>query len=147
MRTIQRILAAAALAAGTVVAVPSTSHAYVVSECLDFPYMVGQRTWKDSAGQAMANVAIYGKRNASADPGSICAYFAARGAYEGVAKYMGITLCDNWVDTPCDSDTGTFKYYAGPVYQKDGACGYATVRMRNAAGTTIINDSYYLVCD
>lgn len=42
----------------------------------------------------------------------------------GTAHYMGVRLCDDYTDTPCDEDFGTYSQYAGPVYQNKGYCGY-----------------------
>jgi hypothetical protein len=54
----------------------------------------------------------------------------------GTSKWMKLQLCDNFTDTPCDVDQGTFSQYAGPVWQKPGGCGTVTALMKTSSTAT-----------
>ncbi|CAM5669825.1 hypothetical protein [Streptomyces coeruleorubidus] len=59
----------------------------------------------------------------------------------GTSKWMKLQLCDNYTNTPCDVDQGTFSQYAGPVWQKPGGCGTVTALMKasSSSSTYLIN--------
>ncbi|WP_406278140.1 hypothetical protein OHT93_36455 [Streptomyces sp. NBC_00191] len=75
---------------------------------------------------------IYTKPGA-AENQPVCAIFDNN---TGVAKYMKIKLCSNWIADGCTQDSGTFSQYAGPVYQKRGGCGKVTAIMTNSASSS-----------
>ncbi|MFI7408936.1 hypothetical protein ACIBU0_09745 [Streptomyces sp. NPDC049627] len=58
----------------------------------------------------------------------------------GSAKWMKIKLCSNWTADGCESDSGVFSQYAGPVYRARGGCGTVTALMKNST-----SDSVYIV--
>jgi hypothetical protein len=49
---------------------------------------------------------------------------------------MKLQLCDNFTDTPCDVDQGTFSHFAGPVWQRPGGCGTVTALMETSSTAT-----------
>ncbi|MFF4487206.1 hypothetical protein ACFY0F_12035 [Streptomyces sp. NPDC001544] len=57
------------------------------------------------------------------------------------AKWMKIKMCSNYIAEGCDSDSGTFSEYAGPVYRNHGGCGEVTSLMKSSSSssTYIIN--------
>lgn len=59
----------------------------------------------------------------------------------GGTKWMKIKLCSNYTAEGCDSDSGNFSEYAGPVYRKHGGCGTVTALMKNtsSSSTYIVN--------
>lgn len=67
----------------------------------------------------------------------ICAVFFNDTGY---SRYMGIRLKDNYTSTPHVEDFGTYRSYAGPVYQKRGYCGTAYSYME--IGGKAVVDNY-----
>ncbi|MFC8230502.1 hypothetical protein [Streptomyces sp. NPDC057287] len=58
----------------------------------------------------------------------------------GVSRYMSLKVCK--VDgTGCDSDTGNFTQYAGPVYVSSIACAKVTAKMGTSSSNLSINYS------
>ncbi|WP_327325000.1 hypothetical protein OG735_22665 [Streptomyces sp. NBC_01210] len=49
----------------------------------------------------------------------------------GRAQSMTAKVCDGYPGTKCDSDSGTFSEYAGPVYTKYPVCATVTAKMSN----------------
>ncbi|MFF6911679.1 hypothetical protein [Streptomyces sp. NPDC012466] len=65
----------------------------------------------------------------------------------GKAQYMYLQVCK--VDgTACDSDSGNFSEYAGPVYVSSFACAPVTAKMGSSSGSLYINykSSYLFPC-
>lgn len=89
------------------------------------------RDYKDSAGRLAAIAYQY----FSADGDTTCVKLVAQGIYYGMSKYMSLTVCDG---TNCTTDSGTFKYYAGPLSKADHCISVRNV-MRNSAGATIMD--------
>ncbi|MEE4543529.1 hypothetical protein V2S66_16300 [Streptomyces sp. V4-01] len=147
MKRVLRTVAPLVLAAGTVIAIPTVSHA-ASAPCAGYTIDndAAQRYY-DSKGVAVATSYIYTKGSPYLDSSPSCAVFYAEGTYSTETKYMGITLCDNYTATACDTDHGNYKEYAGPVTQAHGGCGTVHVVMRNPAGTTIVDSSYGMPCD
>ncbi|MFC1417652.1 hypothetical protein [Streptacidiphilus cavernicola] len=143
------LLAPLAMAVGCLVAVPTAAHA-TGSICGGYTNIVYANRYNDSKGNPMATIYVYTKGGA-VDQYKLttptCAILYAEGAYSGESKYMGVTLCSDYVAVPCTTDHGTYKSYAGPVYQAHGGCGSVTYVMKNTAGTTIVSDSSALGCD
>jgi hypothetical protein len=130
------------LAIGTIIAVPSVANA--AAPCSGYTNIVYADRFNDSKGIPMATVYVYTKGTVSQqlDPETpTCGVLYAEGNYTAQSKYMGITLCSNYVGVPCSTNHGNFKEYAGPVYQAHGGCGSVTFVMKNAKGTTIVNGS------
>jgi hypothetical protein len=149
---LKRLLRSAAplvLAAGTVIAVPTVSHAATATApCAGYTVDADASVrYFDSKGVPVATSYIYSKGSPYDANSPTCAVFYAEGVYSGETKYMGITLCDNWTATACDTDHGNYQDYAGPVTQAKGGCGSVHVVMRNPAGTTIVDNSYGMPCD
>jgi hypothetical protein len=80
---------------------------------------------------------VYGGNGAASNQNT-CSVFDNN---TGTAKWMKLQLCDNFTDTPCDVDQGTFSQYAGPVWQKPGGCGTVTALMKTSStsSTYLIN--------
>ncbi|HUR08736.1 MAG TPA: hypothetical protein VM347_39780 [Nonomuraea sp.] len=56
----------------------------------------------------------------------------------GASQYMSLKVCK--VDgTGCDSDTGNFSSYAGPVYVSSFACAPVTAKMGETSSSLYIN--------
>jgi hypothetical protein len=147
----KRILTAVApfvLAAGAVVAAPAAAHA-AGGPCTGEGYKVlpnASHRWYDSAGNPLATEYMYAKGGDLMYNTSTCAVLYAEGSYYNVAKYMGITLC-NETESTCDTDHGTYKEYAGPVHVTYGGCGHVNVQMKNPAGTVILKATWGISCD
>ncbi|MEU0149354.1 hypothetical protein ABZ119_25920 [Streptomyces sp. NPDC006288] len=66
----------------------------------------------------------------------------------GVSRYMYLKVCkvDN---TGCDTDSGNFSEYAGPVYVSSIACAKVTARMGTSSGNLFINytNDYVFPCN
>ncbi|MGW6455705.1 hypothetical protein ACWF94_07205 [Streptomyces sp. NPDC055078] len=75
---------------------------------------------------------IYTKPGAGNDQ-PVCSIFDNN---MGVAKWMKIKLCSNYIADGCTTDSGTFSQYAGPVYQTRGGCGKVTAIMKNSASSS-----------
>ncbi|MGK5632002.1 hypothetical protein [Streptomyces sp. URMC 123] len=80
---------------------------------------------------------IYTKPGAGNDQ-PVCSIFDNN---TGVAKYMKIKLCSNYIADGCKEDSGTFSQYAGPVYQKRGGCGKVTAIMKSTASSPALIDA------
>jgi hypothetical protein len=80
---------------------------------------------------------VYGGNGAASNQNT-CSMFDNN---TGTAKWMKLQLCDNYTDTPCSVDQGTFSQYAGPVWQKPGGCGTVTALMKSSStsSTYLIN--------
>ncbi|MFB8031095.1 hypothetical protein ACFQ6U_19590 [Streptomyces sp. NPDC056465] len=66
----------------------------------------------------------------------------------GVSRYMSLKVCK--VDgTGCDSDTGNFTEYAGPVYVSSIACAKVTAKMGTSSSSLFINyaSDYVFPCN
>ncbi|MFH8755553.1 hypothetical protein [Streptomyces atroolivaceus] len=66
----------------------------------------------------------------------------------GVSRYMSLKICK--VDgTGCDTDTGNFSQYAGPVYVSSIACAKVTAKMGTSSSSLFINysSSYLFPCN
>ena len=137
------------VAVGCTVMLPTAAHA-TGSICGGYTNIVYANRYNDSKGNPMATIYVYTKGSAvdqyqTTTP--TCAIFYAEGNYSGESKYMGVTLCSDYIGVPCTTNHGNFKSYAGPVYQARGGCGTVTYDMKNTAGTTIVSDSSALGCD
>ncbi|MEJ8634626.1 hypothetical protein [Streptomyces sp. MS2.AVA.5] len=49
----------------------------------------------------------------------------------GRAQSMTAKVCDGYPGAKCDTDSGTFTQYAGPVYTKHPVCATVTAKMSN----------------
>ncbi|WP_329138446.1 hypothetical protein [Streptomyces sp. NBC_00670] len=56
----------------------------------------------------------------------------------GKSQYMYLRVCKAG-GTSCDTDTGSFSQYAGPVYVSSFACAPVTARMGNSSGSLYID--------
>ncbi|MEV0006779.1 hypothetical protein [Streptomyces sp. NPDC047973] len=66
----------------------------------------------------------------------------------GASRYMSLKICK--VDgTGCDSDTGNFSQYAGPVYVSSIACAKVTAKMGTSSSSLFINyaSDYVFPCN
>ncbi|WP_405692706.1 hypothetical protein [Streptomyces sp. NBC_01185] len=66
----------------------------------------------------------------------------------GVSRYMYLKVCK--VDgTGCDTDTGNFTQYAGPVYVSSIACAKVTAKMGTSSSNLSVNYSsdYVFPCN
>lgn len=75
---------------------------------------------------------VYGGNGAGSDQNT-CSVFDNN---TGTSKWMKLQLCDNYTNTPCDVDQGTFSQYAGPVWQKPGGCGTVTALMKASSSSS-----------
>lgn len=127
-------IAPLAIAAGSLVAMPAQS-ASAADGCTGSP--TAWNNWDDSAGRLAARTYYYEESS-----GTICVNLVSQGIYYGSAKYMSIKLC-NPAAAACVTDSGTYKYYAGPVRKKWDVCLYVVQTMHTASGTTIVNKHTY----
>ncbi|KAK2763894.1 hypothetical protein FQN54_009512 [Arachnomyces sp. PD_36] len=66
----------------------------------------------------------------------------------GPSQYMYIRVC-NVDGSSCDTDSGTFSEYAGPVYVKSFACAEVTAKMGETSGSLYIDyqSDYVFPCN
>ncbi|WP_076970951.1 hypothetical protein [Streptomyces sparsogenes] len=66
----------------------------------------------------------------------------------GSARYMYLKVCDI-NGTHCDTDSGTFSQYAGPVYVPSVACAPVTAKMGKTSSDLFINykNEYVFPCN
>lgn len=66
----------------------------------------------------------------------------------GASRYMYLKVCK--VDgTGCDTDSGNFSSYAGPVYVSSFACAPVTAKMGTSSSSLFINytNDYVFPCN
>lgn len=99
------------------------------------------RTWLDDAGRVAAATELYD----TADGG--CVSLVSKGIYSGKSKYMRLTVCTT-AKTNCVTDSGTFQYYAGPIYRTGSECYWIHATMGDGNGHTIFDKTeYFGYCD
>ncbi|MFI9272128.1 hypothetical protein ACIGXM_15595 [Kitasatospora sp. NPDC052896] len=145
---ILKMLAPLVIAIGSVIGVPAAAHAATL--CGGYTNIGEAEQFKDSKGVPMATLYLYSKGGPGSQYSSdtpTCGILFAEGSYSQESKYMGITLCSNYIGVPCTTDHGNYREYAGPVYQARGGCGQATFVMKNPQGTTIVSGTRGFNCD
>ncbi|WP_406002812.1 hypothetical protein [Streptomyces sp. NBC_00829] len=69
----------------------------------------------------------------------------------GVARKMSIKVCASLPPgAHCQTDSGKFSQYAGPVYTDEPVCAPVTATMADAAGTSLVinyKTEYAFLCD
>ncbi|MFI0821547.1 hypothetical protein ACH4TX_39205 [Streptomyces sp. NPDC021098] len=66
----------------------------------------------------------------------------------GQARYMYLKVCE-WDGTNCDTDSGTFSEFAGPVYVPSVACAPVTAKMGKSSSNLFIDykSEYEFLCN
>ncbi|MDH6109304.1 hypothetical protein P3T36_000076 [Kitasatospora sp. MAP12-15] len=145
IKRLAAMLSPLVLAGGMLIAFPGTSQA--ATDCAGLTHISYAERFNDSKGVPMATLYIYNKTSAVMSDEPACAILYSEGAYYGQAKYMSITICDNYTGDPCVTNRGTFKDFAGPVVQKRGGCSTVTYEMKNSKGVVIVKGSAGDPCD
>ncbi|WP_328331339.1 hypothetical protein OHA70_11160 [Kribbella sp. NBC_00382] len=125
------LAAATLLAGGSLAMVAPAAQATTQAVCTSA--VDSKVDYEDSAGRLAATV--YDYRSSNGD--YTCVKLVARGIYNGMSKYMSLTVCAD--GNNCSTDAGTFKQYAGPINKKDFCVSVRSI-MRNSAGATIVDD-------
>lgn len=132
-----RPLTALALLAGAVAVVPATAGAASAdSICASGYVSSSSKNFYDDSGHlaAVGNLFRY--------PWGTCADLVAEGTYDGTSKYMSITTYSD--NATSGSDSGYYRYYAGPVNLSDnvdGLCATTRVVMDYPSGAGMIDTS------
>jgi hypothetical protein len=124
--------AAAAVLAGTVLSFPAPASASTCETYVNY----------NRNGHRIAQLC---DSNARLGYGSYT--LQARGEYRGVSKKMVLKVCE-WRasgDFNCHSDSGMYRYYAGPIADP-GGCQHIYVRMWDGRGNRILHTSN-LICN
>lgn len=73
---------------------------------------------------------------------------AVLGNNKGSKQYMYLGLC-KWNEIDCDTNSGMFSEYAGPVYVSDKFCAVATVKMGQSSSSLYLDfkNNHLFLCD
>lgn len=73
---------------------------------------------------------------------SITATLESRGPLKGVKKFMKLRVCStdprNVADVTCRSDSGDYRYYAGPVNIGGWSCPWFDIVVENGQGEVVV---------
>lgn len=137
-RPARRALTGLAVLASAAVAIPVTASTASAADaiCPSGEYTSASENFYDNGGNLAAIAHLYSYRWGT------CADLVAQGSYYGQSKYMSIsTYSDNATSA---SDSGTYRYYAGPISLNDsvaGLCATTHVVMHYPNGAGMINTS------
>lgn len=135
-RRVRRPLTALLLLAGVAAAIPATASTASAADgiCPSGNYAPASENFYDNAGHLAAIATIFRYQWGT------CADLVAQGVYYGESKYMSITTYSD--NATSASDSGYYRYYAGPVSLGDsvgGLCARTHVVMNYPSGAGMIN--------
>jgi hypothetical protein len=115
--------------------------------------VVAMGSWANAAKDCLFNVKYSGdviaQVCASWYDGTDHVTLESRGSHYGVSKKMYLKACHTWGGGPdyCKTDSGTFKYYAGPLNVV--ACREFTVKIwkPGSSTTVLVNKTYVESCN